>query len=206
MSIKYIIVRAIRITLIPSAEWQTIAEEKSSLSTLFFNYSLFLIMFSAIGRTIGISFIVFPFYKFSSELWLALGFYFLYWTVFSLLLIIAITYILNWILRILKFDTKIIKSAKLVVYSFTPLFLFSFIIFIHPVLHVLIPVGILVFALYIIFILWYGIRNLFEGKNNPKVAYYIIAVIVIFLVFTFGQILSFKLLKIFFPLLNLLYF
>jgi hypothetical protein len=168
MKLKELITKAVRISLLPSIEWKAIHEENYTFRTLLYSYALPLILFSSIGRTIGMFFSLKPLVGYSLVMLKILSFNLVTWTILPYLLIYAGAYTLNVVLPRLGFEKNLITTTKLVVFTFTPLFIITFFVFVHPVLRMLIPVGVYIFIAYTLYILWYGVRDLLEVKENER--------------------------------------
>jgi hypothetical protein len=79
---------------------------------------------------------------------------------------------------------NIVNTYKLVVYAYTPLLVVTFFVYLHPILRLLIPIGMYVFGAYTIYILWYGVHELYEIPLEKRVGF-ILLVILVELVFFF---------------------
>lgn len=169
-----------RITLIPSVQWKTIAESEESVKDLLWKFAFPLILFSALGRDIGLFFVVKPVLGFSFNLVKLLVFNLVSWVAIPYLLILAASFLLFFTLPRLGIETDFLRILKLVIYTFTPLFILTFFIYLHPLLRLLIPIGIFVFIAYTLLVFWYGVQYLFAITLGKKLEFVVIAVAVAF--------------------------
>jgi len=180
MKFKEIISRAVRITLIPSHQWKVIRDEVCTPRSLLWDYGFPIILFSAIGRTIGVFFSLFPVLGISLKLFLVLFVNLVAWVLIPYLLVLSASYVLYWGLPKLGIENDLVRSVKLVVYTFTPVFIFTFFVYLHPLLRILIPMGIYVFIAYTLYVFWYGVRELYEVPLEKKVRLIVVAVALAF--------------------------
>ncbi len=180
MKLKEIISRAVRITLIPSHQWKVIRDEVCTPRSLLWDYGFPIILFSAIGRTIGVFFSLFPVLGISLKLFLVLFVNLVAWVLIPYLLVLSASYVLYWGLPKLGIENDLVRSVKLVVYTFTPVFIFTFFVYLHPLLRILIPMGIYVFIAYTLYVFWYGVRELYEVPLEKKVRLIVVAVALAF--------------------------
>src|SRR5665811_273003 len=126
MKIKDLLFKGIRISLIPSIEWKAIKTEQETPKELMWNFAFPIILFSAVGRDIGLFFIAKAVLGYSLNLAILLLFNLISWVVIPYLLIVFAAYMLNFILQKLGIETDYLRLLKLVVYTFTPLFIVTF--------------------------------------------------------------------------------
>ncbi|MEI6059821.1 MAG: Yip1 family protein [Bacteroidota bacterium] len=187
MNFKELIIKAMRISLIPSLEWKVIKKEKQTPKELMWNFAFPIILFSAIGRDIGLFFIAKSVLGYSMNLAILLVFNLVSWVAIPYLLILLAAYILNFSLPKFGIETDFMRILKLVLYTFTPLFIVTFVVYLHPLLRILIPIGIYVFIAYTLFVFWYGVRELFEISLEKKLRFIIITILVGFLFIFLAQ-------------------
>jgi hypothetical protein len=180
MKLKEIISRAVRITLIPSHQWKVIRDEVCTPRSLLWDYGFPIILFSALGRTIGVFFSLFPVLGISLKLFLVLFVNLVAWVLIPYLLVLSASYVLYWGLPKLGIENDLVRSVKLVLYTFTPVFIFTFFVYLHPLLRILIPMGIYVFIAYTLYVFWYGVRELYEVPLEKKVRLIVVAVALAF--------------------------
>lgn len=180
MKLKEIINRAVRITLIPSHQWKVIRDEVCTPKSLLWEFGFPVILFSAIGRTIGVIFSLLPVLGLSLKFFLVLAVNLLAWVIIPYMLVFAASYVLYWGLPKLGIENDLVRSVKLVIYTFTPVFIFTFFVYLHPLLRILIPMGIYVFIAYTLYVFWYGVRELYEVPLEKKVRLIVVAVALAF--------------------------
>ena len=187
MKFKEIFLKAMRISLIPSIEWKAIRDEQETPKELMWNFAFPLILFSAVGRDIGLFFVAKAVLGYSLNLAILLLFNLISWVFIPYLLIMFAGYLLNFTLPRLGIETDYLRILKLVVYTFTPLFLVTFFIYLHPLLRILIPIGIYIFIAYTLYIFWYGVQELFDFTLEKKLRFIIISVIMGFFMIFIAQ-------------------
>jgi hypothetical protein len=187
MKFKEIFIKAMRISLLPSIEWKAIRDEQETPKELMWNFAFPIILFSAIGRDIGLFFVAKSVLGYSLNLAILLLFNLVSWVLIPYLLIILAGYLINFSLPKLGIDTDYLRILKLVVYTFTPLFIVTFFVYLHPLLRILIPIGIYVFIAYTLFIFWYGVQELFDFTLEKKLRFIIITIIVGFIMIFIAQ-------------------
>ncbi len=180
MKLSEIINRAVRITLIPSHQWKVIRDDVCTPKSLLLEYGFPVILFSAIGRTIGVFFSLLPVLGFSLKFFLILLVNLAAWVLIPYLLVLAGAYVLYLGVPKLGIENDLVRSIKLVIYTFTPLFIFTFIVYLHPLLRILIPMGIYVFIAYTLYVFWYGVRDLYEVPLEKKVRLIVVAIALAF--------------------------
>ena len=180
MKLKEIINRAVRITLIPSHQWKVIRDEVCTPKSLLWEFGFPVILFSAIGRTIGVIFSLLPVLGLSLKLFMVLAVNLVAWVIIPYMLVFAASYVLYWGLPKLSIENDLVRSVKLVIYTFTPVFIFTFFVYLHPLLRILIPMGIYVFIAYTLYVFWYGVRELYEVSLEKKVRLIVVAVALAF--------------------------
>jgi hypothetical protein len=94
---------------------------------------------------------------------------------------------LNFALPKLGIETDYLRILKLVVYTFTPLFIVTFFVYLHPLLRILIPIGIYVFIAYTFYIFWYGVQEMFDITLEKKLRFIVITIIVGFIMIFIAQ-------------------
>jgi hypothetical protein len=184
MKFKEILIKSMRISLLPSIEWKVVRDEKETPKELMWNFAFPIILFSAIGREIGLFFVVKPVLGYSLNLAILLLFNLVSWVAIPYLLILLAAYLLNFTLPKLGIETDYLK---LVVYTFTPLFIATFFVYLHPLLRILIPIGIYVFIAYTLFVFWYGVQELFDFTLEKKLRFIVITIIVGFIIIFLAQ-------------------
>jgi len=199
MSFKELIIKSLRISLIPSIQWKTIAVDDTSVRDLLWRFLFPIILFSSVGRNVGLFFIAKPVLGLSLNLLILLGFNLLAWIVIPYILIVVASYIMNFALPKFGIETSLLQTFKLVVYSFTPLFLVTFFVYLHPLLRILIPIGMYVFIAYTLYIFWYGVQELFQISLEKKLRFIVIAVIIAFLIIFVAQHLYSQLIGLVIP-------
>ena len=187
MKFKEIFIKAMRISLIPSIEWKAIRDEQETPKELMWNFAFPIILFSALGRDIGLFFVAKSVLGYSLNLAILLLFNLISWVLIPYLLIMLAGYLMNFSLPKLGIETDYLRILKLVVYTFTPLFIVTFFVYLHPLLRILIPIGIYVFIAYTLFIFWYGVQELFDFTLEKKLRFIIITIIVGFIMIFIAQ-------------------
>ncbi len=187
MKYKEIIIKAMRISLIPSIEWKSIRTEETSPKKLLWNFAFPIILFSAIGRDIGLFIVAKEVLGFSLNLAILLLFNLFSWVLIPYALILLSSFTLNFSLPKLGIETDFLRILKLVVYTFTPLFIVTFFIYLHPLLRILIPLGIFVFIVYILYIFWYGVQEMFDISLEKKFRFIVVTILVGFVVIFLAQ-------------------
>jgi len=187
MNYKELISKAIRISLIPSIEWKAIKNEQETPKELMWHFAFPVILFSAIGRDIGVFFSVKPVLGYSLNLAFMLFFNLISWVAIPYILILLAAYTLYYTLPKLGIETDYLRILKLVVYTFTPLFIVTFFVYLHPLLRILIPIGIYIFIAYILYVFWYGVQELFEITLEKKLRFIVITILVGFLIIFLAQ-------------------
>lgn len=187
MKFKELFIKAIRVSLIPSVEWKAIKAEQETPKELMWNFAFPLILFSAVGRDIGLFFVAKAVLGYSLNLAILLFFNLISWVVIPYLLIIIATYMLNFTLPKLGIETDYLRILKLVVYTFTPLFILTFFVYLHPLLRILIPIGIYIFIIYTLYIFWYGVQEMFDITLEKKLRFIVITIAVGFIMIFLAQ-------------------
>jgi hypothetical protein len=187
MNYKELISKAIRISLIPSIEWKEIKNEQETPKELMWNFAFPIILFSAIGRDFGLFFVAKAVLGYSLNLVLLLVFNLFSWVVIPYLLILLAAYTINFALPNLGIETDYLRILKLVVYTFTPLFIVTFFVYLHPLLRILIPIGIYVFIAYTLYVFWYGVQEMFDITLEKKLRFIIITILVGFVIIFLAQ-------------------
>lgn len=176
-----------RISLIPSVQWKSIKDEQETPKELMWNFAFPVILFSAIGRDIGLFFVASAVLGYSINLAILLFFNLVSWVVIPYLLIMLGAYILNFTLPKLGIETDYLRVLKLVVYTFVPLFIITFFVYLHPLLRILIPIGLYVFIAYTLYVFWYGVQELFDITLEKKLRFIVITILVGFVIIFLAQ-------------------
>jgi len=176
--------QAILLMILPSHEWRVIRDTPVTINMLLFNYALPIIVFSAIGKTIGSIFSIQSYWGFSWFMFLFPLYNFVSWILISFLIIFFSAMLLNRLSPGFGAQQNIVNAYKLVVYAYTPLLVVTFFVYLHPILRLLIPIGMYVFGAYTIYILWYGVHELYEIPLEKRIGF-ILLVILVELVFFF---------------------
>lgn len=187
MKIKELFIKAMRVSLIPSVEWKAIKIEQETPKELMWHFAFPIILFSAIGRDIGLFFVASAVLGYSLNLAILMLFNLLSWVAIPYILILAAAYMLNFTLPKLGIDTDYLRILKLVVYTFTPLFIVTFFVYLHPLLRILIPIGIYVFIAYTFYIFWYGVQEMFDITLEKKLRFIITTIAVGFVMIFLAQ-------------------
>lgn len=187
MKFKEIFIKAMRISLIPSIQWKAIRDEQETPKQLMWNFAFPIILFSAVGRDIGLFFVAKAVLGYSLNLAILLLFNLVSWVVIPYLLILFAAYMLNFSLPKLGIETDYLRILKLVVYTFTPLFIVTFFIYLHPLLRILIPIGIYVFIAYTLYVFWYGVQEMFDITLEKKLRFIVITIVVGFIMIFLAQ-------------------
>ena len=180
MKLQEVVSRVVRISLLPSIQWKIIRDQLDNNKDLLWGYIFPIILFSSVGRTIGLFFTVKPVLGFSLMLFYVLSVNIIAWIAIPYLLIFTATYIISLALPRFGIETDFNRTLKLVVYTFTPLFVATFVVYLHPLMRILIPLGIYLFIAYTLYIFWYGVQELFQITIEKKIGFVIIAVAVAF--------------------------
>jgi hypothetical protein len=178
--------QAIHLMILPSFEWRVIRDTPATVKMLLYNYILPIIIFSALGKTIGSVFSIQSYWGLS-RIWFIILFplyNFISWIAISYLVIFFSAIILDRLAPGFGAEHNLINSYKLVVYAYTPLLIVTFFIYLHPILRILVPIGMYVFGAYTLYILWYGVHELYEIPLERRIGF-ILLVILIELVFFF---------------------
>jgi hypothetical protein len=187
MKIKEIVIKAMRISLIPSIEWKAIKEEQETPKELMWNFAFPIILFSAVGRDIGLFFVAKSVLGYSLNLTALLLFNLVSWVVIPYLLIMLAASLLNFTLPKLGIETDYLRILKLVVYTFTPLFIVTFFVYLHPLLRILIPIGIYIFIAYTLYVFWYGVQEMFDITLEKKLRFIVITIAFGFVIIFLAQ-------------------
>jgi len=176
-----------RISLIPSIEWKAIRDEQETPKELMWNFAFPIILFSAVGRDFGVFFATKAVLGYTLHLVLFLLFNLISWVVIPYLLILFAVYLLNFALPKIGVETDYMRLLKLVVYTFTPLFIATFFVYFHPLLKILIAFGLYIFIAYTLFVFWYGVHELFEMPIEKKLRFIVITIPVGFFIIFLTQ-------------------
>jgi hypothetical protein len=187
MNFKEIFLKAMRITLIPSVEWKAIKNEQETPKELMWHFAFPIILFSAIGRDIGLFFVAKAVLGYSLNLAILMFFNLVSWVVIPYLLILLAAFMLNFSIPKLGIESDYLRILKLVVYTFTPLFIVTFFVYLHPLLRILIPIGIYIFIAYTLYVFWYGVQEMFEITLEKKLRFIVITIVVGFLIIFLAQ-------------------
>jgi hypothetical protein len=176
-----------RISLIPSIEWKAIKDEQETPKELMWNFGFPIILFSALGRDFGLFFVAKAVLGYSLNLFILMFFNLLSWVVIPYILILFAAYILYYTLPRLGIETDLLRILKLVLYTFTPLLIVTFFVYLHPLLRILIPIGIYIFIAYTLYVFWYGVQELFDISLEKKLRFIVITIAVGFFVIFLAQ-------------------
>lgn len=187
MKIKEIVVKAMRISLIPSVEWKVIKNEQETPKELMWNFAFPVILFSAVGRDIGLFLVAKSVLGYSLNLAILLLFNLVSWVLIPYLLVMLAAYLLDFSLPKLGIETDYLRVLKLVLYTFTPLFIVTFFLYLHPLLRILIPIGIYIFIAYTVYVFWYGVQELFDITLEKKLRFIVITILVGFIIIFLAQ-------------------
>lgn len=187
MNYKELLIRILRISLIPSIQWKSIKNDSDNARNLMWHFAFPVILFSAIGRDLGLFFVAKEVLGYSLNLIILLIFNLVSWVAIPYLLILFAAYLLNFTLPKIGIETNYLSLLKLVVYTFTPLFVVTFFVYLHPLMRILIPIGIYVFIAYTLFIFWYGLQELFEMTLEKKVGFIVVAILTGFIMIFAAQ-------------------
>lgn len=176
-----------RISLIPSVEWKSISDEQETPKELMWNFAFPIILFSAVGRDIGLFFVASSVLGYTLNLAILLLFNLVSWVVIPYLLIMLAANLLNFALPKLGIETDYLRVLKLVVYTFTPLFIITFFVYLHPLLRILIPIGLYIFIAYTLYVFWYGVQELFDITLEKKLRFIVITIVVGFVIIFLAQ-------------------
>jgi len=166
--------QALLLMIFPSREWLVIRDEPYTLRMLLYNYALPIIIFSALGKTIGSIFSVQSQWGEPNNLWFMLifpVFNFLAWIAISYLIIFFSVIILNGAVPGFGVERNLMNTFKLVIYAYTPLLIVTFFVYLHPILRLLIPIGMPIFGAYTLYILWYGVQDLFQMPFERRIGF-----------------------------------
>jgi hypothetical protein len=187
MKFKEVLIKAMRISLIPSIEWKAIKNEQQTPKELMWNFGFPIILFSALGRDFGLFFVAKAVLGYSLNLIILMLFNLLSWVVIPYLLILFAAYLLYFTLPKLGIETDLLRVLKLVLYTFTPLLIVTFFVYLHPLLRILIPIGIYIFIAYTLYVFWYGVQELFDISLEKKLRFIVITIAVGFFVIFLAQ-------------------
>jgi hypothetical protein len=187
MKFKEVLIKAMRISLIPSIEWKAIKDEQETPKELMWNFGFPIILFSALGRDFGLFFVAKAVLGYSLNLFILMFFNLLSWVVIPYILILFAAYILYYTLPRLGIETDLLRILKLVLYTFTPLLIVTFFVYLHPLLRILIPIGIYIFIAYTLYVFWYGVQELFDISLEKKLRFIVITIAVGFFVIFLAQ-------------------
>jgi len=151
------------------------------------NFAFPIILFSAVGRDIGLFFVASAVLGYSLNLAILLLFNLISWVVIPYLLIMLAASMLNFTLPKLGIETDYLRILKLVVYTFTPLFIVTFFVYLHPLLRILIPIGIYIFIAYTLYVFWYGVQEMFDITLEKKLRFIVITIVVGFVMIFLAQ-------------------
>jgi hypothetical protein len=187
MNFREILIKAMRISLIPSVQWKSIKNEQETPKELMWHFAFPIILFSAFGREIGLFFVARSVLGYSLNLAILMLFNLISWVVIPYLLILLAAFVLNFSLPKLGIETDYLRILKLVLYTFTPLFIVTFFIYLHPLLRILIPIGIYIFIAYTLYVFWYGVQELFDITLEKKLRFIVITIAVGFFMIFLAQ-------------------
>ncbi|NVO18311.1 MAG: DUF1282 family protein [Bacteroidetes bacterium] len=180
MKLIEVISRVIKISLLPSMQWKVIRDQQDSNKMLLWEYGFPIILFSAIGRSIGLFFTIKPVLGFSWELVSVLFFNLISWVAIPYLLLISATFLISITLPRIGIETSLNRTLKLVLYTFTPLFVVTFLVYLHPLMRIMIPLGLYIFIAYTLYIYWYGVQELFQISLEKKIGFIVVTICIAF--------------------------
>lgn len=166
--------QALLLMIFPSKEWLVIRDEPYTIRMLLYNYALPIVIFSALGKTIGSIFSVQSQWGEPHNLWFMLlfpVFNFLAWVAITYLIIFFSVIILNALVPGFGAERNLLNTYKLVVYAYTPLLIVSFFVYLHPILRLLIPIGVPIFGIYTLYLLWYGVQDMFQMPFEKRIGF-----------------------------------
>ncbi len=180
MKLIEVISRVVKISLLPSMQWKVIRDQEDSNRELLVGYGLPVILFSAIGRCIGLIISVLPVLGLSWRLLFIVAFNLVSWVAIPYALIVLGTFIISYVLPKIGIEAGFNRTLKLVLYTFTPLFVLTFFVYLHPLLRLLIPMGIYIFLAYTLYVYWYGVKELFLISLEKKIGFIVVTIAVAF--------------------------
>lgn len=177
--------QALLLLIFPSREWLVIRDAPYTLRMLLYNYALPIVIFSAIGKTIGSIFSVQSYWGLSWFMLLFPVFNFLAWIAISYLIIFFSVIILNGLIPSFGAERSLLNTYKLVVFAYTPLLIVTFFVYLHPILRLLIPIGLPIFGVYTLYVLWYGVKDLFQMPFERRIGFIALLMLLELLFFFF---------------------
>ena len=183
--------QALLLMIFPSREWLVIRDAPYTLKMLLYNYALPIVIFSAIGKTIGSLFSVQSYWSSPDNLGFMLlfpVFNFLAWIAISYLIIFFSVIILNGLVPGFGAERSLLDTYKLVIFAYTPLLIVTFFVYLHPILRLLIPIGLPIFGIYSLYLLWYGVKDLFQMPFERRIGFIALLMLLeLFLFFILGR-------------------
>ena len=164
-----------------------IKNEQETPKELMWNFAFPIILFSAVGRDIGLFLVAKSVLGYSLNLAILLLFNLVSWVLIPDLLVMLAAYLLDFSLPKLGIETDYLRVLKLVLYTFTPLFIVTFFLYLHPLLRILIPIGIYIFIAYTLYVFWYGVQELFDITLEKKLRFIVITILVGFIIIFLAQ-------------------
>lgn len=177
--------QALLLLIFPSREWIVIRDAPYTLRMLLYNYALPIVIFSAIGKTIGSIFSIQSYWGLSWFTLLFPVFNFLAWIAISYLIIFFSVIILNALIPSFGAERSLLNTYKLVVFAYTPLLIVTFFVYLHPILRLLIPIGLPIFGAYTLYVLWYGVKDLFQMPFERRIGFIALLMLLELLFFFF---------------------
>jgi hypothetical protein len=194
MMANYVAERAKSILFYPGYEWKIISNEKRSLREDFFGYALSLILLGTVSQAIGSFFFVrnvldIDAYRFSFPLMQALSY-----LLIQIITIIILTFFIHGVAGKFLTDRDFIKSGKVVIYSYTPLYLSYILANLDPMFLVaLIP------AVYSLYLFAGGLKELLH-TNKHKIPAFLFLITIMTLGINYLLAICFTMLsRFFFP-------
>lgn len=163
--------QALLLMIFPSREWLVIRDAPYTMQMLLYNYALPIVIFSAFGKTIGSIFSVQSYWGLSWFMLLFPVFNFLAWIAISYLIIFFSVIILNGLVPSFGAERSMLNTYKLVIFAYTPLLIVTFFVYLHPILRLLIPIGLPLFGAYSLYVLWYGVQDLFQMPFERRIGF-----------------------------------
>jgi hypothetical protein len=172
MDFNVIFTRAKNILLQPATEWEVIKGETSDKNAVLKDYALPLIILVAIASFLGgLIFTRFGFIGYVVAE--AVGDF-----IVAFLGIYISAIVINELASSFGSKKDINAAFKLVIYSFTPVFIAQIVANLIPPLFF-----VAIFGLYMIYLLWIGLGSLMETPEDKKVGYVIVSALLIFVIY-----------------------
>ena len=180
--------QALLLMIFPSREWLVIKDAPYTMRMLLYNYALPIVIFSALGKTIGSIFSVQSYWSSPEDTWFLVLFplfNFMAWIAISYFIIFFSVIILNGLMPGFGAERNLLNTYKLVVYAYTPLLIITFFVYLHPIMRLLIPIGLPIFGAYTLYFLWYGVKDLFQMPYERRIGFIALLMLLELLLFFF---------------------